>query len=61
LKHTSQVSPCWSYAHDRFEDEIFTENDQDWDEVMERMVEPKATKFKAVSLDEKVTVLEQSA
>jgi hypothetical protein len=29
LQHASQVSSCWPYAHDRFEDEVFTENAQD--------------------------------
>jgi hypothetical protein len=29
LKHASQVSFCWPYAHDKFEDEVFTENSQD--------------------------------
>jgi hypothetical protein len=24
LKHTSQVSSCWPYTHDMFEDEAFT-------------------------------------
>jgi hypothetical protein len=41
LQHASQVSSCWSYAHDKFEDEVFTENAQDWDEVVARMVDPK--------------------
>jgi hypothetical protein len=26
LQHASQVSSCWSYAHDKFEDEVFTKN-----------------------------------
>jgi hypothetical protein len=29
LQHASQVSSCWSYAHDKFEDEFFTKNAQD--------------------------------
>jgi hypothetical protein len=61
LKHASQVSSCWPYAHDKFEDEVFTENAQDWDEVVARMVDPKMTRFKAMSLDEQETILEQSA
>jgi hypothetical protein len=28
-QHASQVYPCWLYAHDNFEDEIFTEGAQD--------------------------------
>jgi hypothetical protein len=58
LKHASQVSSCWPYAHDKFEDEVFTENAQDWDEVVARMVDPKMTRFKAMSLDEQVTIIE---
>jgi hypothetical protein len=30
-KHASQVSSCWPYAHNRFDDEIFNENAQHWD------------------------------
>jgi hypothetical protein len=55
------VSSCWSYAHDKFEDEVFTENAQDWDEVVARMVDPKMTRFRAMSLDEQVTTIEKSA
>jgi hypothetical protein len=51
LKHISHVSSCWPYAHDRFEDEIYTENAQSWDEVVARMVDPKETKFKAMIWD----------
>jgi hypothetical protein len=46
------VSSCWPYAHDKFEDEVFTENAQDWDEVVARMADPKMTRFRAMSLDE---------
>jgi hypothetical protein len=49
LQHASQVSSCWPYAHDRFEDEIFTENAQDWNEVVARIVDPRTTRFKAMS------------
>jgi hypothetical protein len=34
-------------------------NAQDWDEVVASMVDPKETKFKAMSWDEKATVLEE--
>jgi hypothetical protein len=46
------VSSCWTYADDKFEDEVFTENAQDWDEVMKIMVDSKMTRFKAMSMDE---------
>jgi hypothetical protein len=61
LQHASQVSSCWSYAHDKFEDEIFTECTQDWDEVVQRMANPNMTRFKAMSMDEQVETIEQSA
>jgi hypothetical protein len=54
------VSSCWPYAHDKFEDEIFMENAQDWDEVVARMVDPKMTKFRSMSLDEPKTTIEKS-
>jgi hypothetical protein len=54
------VSSCWSYAHDKFEDEVFTENAQDWDEVVERMTDPKMTRFRAMSLDEQEMTIEKS-
>jgi hypothetical protein len=55
------VSSYWSYAHDKFEDEVFIENAQDWDEVVQRMVDPKMTRFRAMSMDEHATKIEQSA
>jgi hypothetical protein len=55
----SQVASCWPYSHDRFEDDIFTENAQDWNEVVARRDDPKGTKFKAMSWEEQVTTLEQ--
>jgi hypothetical protein len=55
------VSSYWPYAHEKFEDEVFTENSQDWDEVVARMADPRMTKFRAMSLDEQATIIEQSA
>jgi hypothetical protein len=52
--------PVGPYAHDKFEDEVFTENAQDWDEVVARMVDPKMTRFRAMSLDEQVMTIEKS-
>jgi hypothetical protein len=59
LKHASQVSSFWPYAHDKFEDEIFTENAQDWDEVVARMDDPKMTRFRAMILDEQMMTIEK--
>ena len=52
LQHASHVSSCWLYAHDKFEDEIFTECAHDWDKVVQRMANPNMTRFKAMSMDE---------
>jgi hypothetical protein len=59
LKHASQVSSCWPYAHDQFEDEIFTENAQDWNEVAARMADPGKNQFRDMSWEEKAMPLEQ--
>jgi len=40
---------------------IFTENAQDWNEVVSRRVDPQMTKFKAMSLEEQATYLEKIA
>ena len=60
LHHASQVSSCWPYAHDSFEDEIFIEGSQDWEEVLYRRVNPNMTKFKAMTMDEQVETIEHT-
>jgi hypothetical protein len=52
------VSSCWPYSHKKFEDKVFTENAQDWDEVVKRMANPNMTRFKAMSMDEQVETIE---
>jgi hypothetical protein len=54
------VSSCWPYAHNKFEDDVFTENAQDWDEVVQRMGNTNMTRFNAMSMDEHVETIEQS-
>jgi hypothetical protein len=49
------------YAHNKFEDEDFTENYQDWDEVVQRMVDSKMIRFMTMSMDEQVMKIKQSA
>jgi hypothetical protein len=51
---------CWPYAHDNFKDEVFIENAQGRDEVVQRMVDPKINRFKAMSMDEQEKTIEQS-
>jgi hypothetical protein len=51
-QHATQVSSYWSYAHDNFEEKIFTEVTQNWEEVLQRRANLNMTKFKAMSLDE---------
>jgi len=50
-QHTSQVSSCWPYAHEKFKDDIFTECAQDWEEVLQRKSNPNMTRFKAMRMD----------
>jgi hypothetical protein len=54
------VSSCWPYAHDKFEDEIFTEGAQDWEEVLQRKSNPNMTRFKSMTMDEQVETIEQT-
>jgi hypothetical protein len=61
LQRASQVSSCWPYAHDKFEDKIFTECAQDWEEVLQRKYNPNMTRFKAMSMDERVEMIEHMA
>jgi hypothetical protein len=61
LQHASQVPSCWPYARDKFEDEFFTDNAHDWDEVVQRMADLKMTRFKAMSMNEHATTIELSA
>jgi hypothetical protein len=59
LQHALQVSSCWLYAHENFEDEIFIERDQDWEEVLHRRANPNMTKFKSTTMDEQVETIEK--
>jgi hypothetical protein len=58
LQHASQVSYYWPYAHDKFEDEIFIECAQDWEEVVHRLTNPNMTRLKAMNMDEHVDIIE---
>jgi hypothetical protein len=61
LQHASQVSSGWPYAHDKFEDEIFTECAHDWVELVQRMETQNMTSFKAMNMEEKVETIEKLA
>jgi hypothetical protein len=61
IQHPAQVLSCWPYAHDKFEDDIFTECAQDCEEVVQRKANPDMTRFKAMSMDEQVETIEKSA
>jgi len=54
------VSSCWPYGHDSFEDGIFTEVTQDWEEVLHRRDNPNMTKFKEMTMNEKVETIEKT-
>jgi hypothetical protein len=54
------VSSCYPYAHDIFENEIFTEGAQDWEEVIHRRANPNMTKFKEMTMDEQVETIEKT-
>jgi hypothetical protein len=56
-QHASQVSSCWPYAHENFEDDIFIECSEDWEEILQRKSKPNMTRFKAMSMDEQVETI----
>jgi hypothetical protein len=46
--------------HDKFEENIFTECAQDWEELLQRKSNPNMNRFKAMSMDESVKTIEYS-
>jgi hypothetical protein len=60
LQHASQVSMCFPYAHDKFNDESFTKCVEDLEEVLQRKSKPNMTRFKDMIMDEKVETIEKS-
>jgi hypothetical protein len=61
LQHTLQVSSCWPYSHDIFEDEIFIEGTKDWEEVLHRRDNSSMTKFKSMIMDKQVETIENTS
>jgi hypothetical protein len=59
-QNAGHVSSCCPYAHDSFEDGIFTEGTQYWEEVLHRRANPSMTKFKAMTMDEQVETIEHT-
>jgi hypothetical protein len=59
-QHTGKVASHWPYSHDSYEDELFTENAQDWEEVLQRKSNPELTKFKAMSVQEQFAMVEHT-
>jgi len=59
-QHLTHVSSYWLYAHDIFEDEIFTEGAWDWEEVVHRRANQNMIKFKVMTMDEHVDTIDQT-
>jgi hypothetical protein len=60
VEHANHVISNWPYAHNDFEDEIFTENALKWDEVLRRKDKPDLIRFMAFPGDEQLDFLEQT-
>jgi len=54
LKHVEQVAYNWPYGHVRWEEEVFIEDAQNWDEVLERRRNPHIIVFKYLSIDKQM-------
>jgi hypothetical protein len=50
----------WPYPHEDFEDEIFTKNVANWDEVLQRKEKPYLVRFMALYGNEQLDFLEQT-
>jgi hypothetical protein len=59
-QHVSHVSSYYPYSHDKFEEKIFIEGAQDWEEVLQRKDNPNMTIFKVMIMDEKVKMIEET-
>jgi hypothetical protein len=47
------------YDHDSFEVEIFAMGAQDWEEMLHRKPNPNVTRFKVMTMDEQVEMIEK--
>jgi hypothetical protein len=56
-KHAEQVVLTWPYAHEKWEEELFTENSQDWKEVEKRRANPNVTIFSSLPIEEKIKMV----
>jgi hypothetical protein len=55
----NKVSYNWPYSHEKWQEEEFTEDAQNWAQVLERKATPGLTIFKTLSLDQQMEVLTQ--
>jgi hypothetical protein len=57
--HIEQVAYHWPYAHEKWEEESFTKDAQNWAQVLERKACHGLTVFKTHSLEKNMEVLTQ--
>jgi len=56
-KHASHVSMSWTYAHEKWEEELFTENAQYWQEVQRRKSNPIINIFASLLIEEHIKMV----
>jgi hypothetical protein len=56
-KHVEKVVFTWPYAHENWEEEMFTENSQDRKEVESRREKPNITMFFSLPIEEKIKMV----
>jgi hypothetical protein len=56
-KHAKQVVLTWPYAHEKWEEELFTKNSQDWKEVQKRRANPNITIFSSLFVEEHIKMV----
>jgi hypothetical protein len=60
-KHVIQVVSYWPYAHDSFDDGIFTKNSQDWEEFLQMKSNSGMTEFRSMSRNEQIDLIEKTS
>jgi hypothetical protein len=58
VKHFDLVSIAWPYSHKKWEDELFLQDYDNWEEVLERKKNPHLTIFRVISIDEQLVEIQ---
>jgi hypothetical protein len=55
--HARHVAMTWPYSHEKWEEELFTEDSQEWKEVQKRRSNLGETLFSSFLMEEKIKIV----